>query len=240
MRHSQEIDDLNSRVRKLEALLATKNSSEIPGSAPTFRPVLCAYLDFSSRVSADFLSAKTTNETSTEIELEKAVTWIETDAFEHEPSPPGVSYNLSSQRLQMLNCFKDNIATRAKIAEGFGSFLFAFTRPRIAPSLTMNVVATLPTRIQGEALLEIFLQEILWIYHLIHAPTVTAHFNKLYNTIENGQEPDYGPLALISTIFALSAYFSSKTSGLFFKHADSMSYCHKWTLLYASSVYQPK
>ena len=186
--------------------------------------------------SADFPLAKTKNETSTDVELEKAVTWLETDAFEHEPSPPGVSYNLSLQRVQILNYFQDSFATRTKLAEGFGSFIFALTRPRIAPSLNMHVVAMLPTRTQGEALMEIFFEEILWIYHLIHVPTVRAHFNTLYTSIENNQQPDYGPLALISTIFALSAYFSSKTSGLFFKHTESMSYCHKWTLLYVAPL----
>lgn len=95
-----------------------------------------------------------------------------------------------------------------------------------------NVVAALPTRGQGEALLEFFFDEILWIYHIIHVPTVRKHFDKLYTDIESHEQPEYGPLALISTLYALTAYFSSKSSGLFFRHTESTSYCHKWTLLY--------
>jgi hypothetical protein len=138
-------------------------------------------------------------------------------------------------RLQKLTS-KGTFATRAQIAEGFGSFIFALTRPRVAPSLNMHVAATLPIRTQGEALLEFFFNEILWIYHIIHVPTVKKHFDRLYKRIENHQPPEYGPLALLSTIFALSAYFSSKSSGLFFKYSESMFYCHKWTLLYVFPI----
>lgn len=128
---------------------------------------------------------------------------------------------------------KASFTTRAKIAEGFGSFIFSLTRPRVPTSLTMqNVLAALPTRSQGDALLEFFFDEILWIYHIIHVPTVRNHFEKLYHNIENHQQPEYGQLALISTLYALAAYFSSQSSGLFFRHTESTSYCHKWTLLY--------
>lgn len=101
----------------------------------------------------------------------------------------------------------------------------------------MHIVATLPARSQGIALLEFFFDEILWIYHIIHVPTVRKHFDALYTSIENNKQPEYGPLALLSTIFALTAYFSSKSSDLFFKHTESTSYCHKWTLLYVPPIY---
>lgn len=103
----------------------------------------------------------------------------------------------------------------------------------------MHVLATLPTRNQGEALLEFFFEEVLWLYHIVHVPSVRKHFDKLYTTIENNQLPDFGALALISTIYALSAYFSSPASGLFFKHSEATTYCHKWTLLYELTLHQP-
>jgi hypothetical protein len=134
----------------------------------------------------------------------------------------------------MLNSHaKATFTSRLKIAEGFGSFIFALTRPRIPTSLDMqNVAATLPNRSQGVVLLEFFFDEILWLYHVIHVPTVRTHFDKLYTDIENNQQPEYGPLALISTLYALTAYFSSESASLSFKHSESMLYCHKWTLLY--------
>ncbi|KAG0645374.1 transcription factor [Hyphodiscus hymeniophilus] len=192
---SQQIDELKSRLRKLEHLLTEKTGSELVSPSTTLKPVPVP--------------------ASPDTELENTVTWIETDAFEHEASPPNGS-----------------LTSKLKIAENFGSFIFALTRPRIPTSLDMqNVVATLPSRSQGAVMLEFFFDEILWIYHIIHIPTVRRHFDKLYIDIENNQQPEYGPLALISTLYALTAYFSSEASNLSFKHSDSMIYCQKWTLL---------
>jgi hypothetical protein len=95
----------------------------------------------------------------------------------------------------------------------------------------MHVAGILPPRSQGETLLEYFFEEILWIYHIVHIPTVRKLHNKLYTDIENSKTPDYGHLALISTIFALSAYFASHTSGLFFGNSEATLLCHKWTIL---------
>jgi len=138
----------------------------------------------------------------------------------------------------LLNRFKsatgDTFASKTKIAEDFGSFIFALTRPRIAPSLNMHVATTLPNRTRGEALLEFFFEELLWIYHIVHVPTVRKLFDKLYADIDNSRALEYGPLALISTTFALSAYFASTSSGLFFRHTEAMSHCHKSILLYDS------
>jgi len=101
MRYSNpQIDDLNSRLRKLEALLAAKNSSELQSSAtPTAPRRLCELSSSPPRTTVDLPVAKTKHENQTDIELEKAVKWLETDALEHEPSPPGVSCIPSSWRV---------------------------------------------------------------------------------------------------------------------------------------------
>ena len=132
---------------------------------------------------------------------------------------------------------KGTFTSKMKPAEDFGSFLFALIRPRVPTSLDMqNVVTKLPTRSQGEAMLEFFFDEILWIYHIVHVPTVRRHFDKLYNDLQNQKQLEYGPLALISTLFALTAYFSSETSSLPFKHGESMAYCHRYILLYVATL----
>jgi hypothetical protein len=126
---------------------------------------------------------------------------------------------------------KDISDSDAKIAENFGSFIFALTKPRSAPSLGRNIPAILPERDQGESLLNFYLDHVNGIYYIIHVPTVKKLFNQVYASLEHNQQPDYGHLALISTIFALSAYFSSPLSGFYFKHSEAMSYCHQWTIL---------
>jgi len=123
-------------------------------------------------------------------------------------------------------------AAGTKLTESFETFIFTLAKPRISTSVDMqNIVAALPRRHEGEALLAFFFDEILWIYHLVHVPTVRRHFEKLHSDIQHNQQPEYGPLALIATIYSLVAYFSSESSGLFFKESEAMLNCHNWALL---------
>ncbi|KAG4435384.1 hypothetical protein IFR05_009127 [Cadophora sp. M221] len=198
---SQNIDELNARVRRLEELLTRKNSFDLSTSQPKSQP-------------PSTLAYTRKEEPSDDIELTKAVSWIETDAFEHTPSAA------------------DEISTLdVKVTESFGSFVFSLTRPRMAPKFKQNLATLLPTRSQGEVILEYYLEHVNWIYHVIHAPTVRERFDSLYTNIETGLKPNYAHLALISTLFALGAYFSTTTSGLYFKPPESMIYSRRWTLL---------
>jgi hypothetical protein len=76
-----------------------------------------------------------------------------------------------------------------------------------------------------------YFDEINWLYYIIHVPTVRKQFDELYMCLESNQLPNYGHLALISTIYAICAYFSSPSTDLCFKNAEGTSYCHRWTLL---------
>ncbi|CZT01692.1 uncharacterized protein RCO7_01911 [Rhynchosporium graminicola] len=151
---------------------------------------------------------------SQDIKLTKAVSWIETDAFEHTASS-----------------MNDLSALDAKITESFGSFVFSVTRPIMAPTFDHNLAVLLPTRAQGEILLDYYLDNVNWIYHVIHVPTVKVRFDAVYNSIEMSQSPNHSHLALISTIFALSAYFSTATSRMYFKHSEAMFHSRRWTIL---------
>ena len=244
---SQQLEELKSRLRKPENLLAPKNSSDLlalPSTNlslnPASVPVRRGYFPPKAFTSANFRSVDIKAQDFPDTELGKTVTWIETDAFEHEPSLSHVClrHACSDDWGNMLNPLaKATLASRTKIAEGFGSFLYALTRPSTPTSLDVhNIITALPSRSQGESLLKFFFDEILWIYHILHLPTVITYFDKLYADIETQQRPEYGPLALISTLYALTAYFSSKSSGLFFRYSESMSYCHKWTFLYVCDV----
>jgi hypothetical protein len=53
----------------------------------------------------------------------------------------------------------------------------------------------------------------------------------LYSSFEQELPLNYGHLALISTIFSLSAYYSSLSANLFSDTAEAMGYCRRWTLL---------
>ncbi|XMA13950.1 hypothetical protein WAI453_006741 [Rhynchosporium graminicola] len=194
---SQDIDELNIRVQRLEELLTAENSEVLnhQGVSPT-------------------KSSRKKESPSQDIKLTKAVSWIETDAFEHTASS-----------------MNDLSALDAKITESFGSFVFSVTRPIMAPTFDHNLAVLLPTRAQGEILLDYYLDNVNWIYHVIHVPTVKVRFDAVYNSIEMSQSPNHSHLALISTIFALSAYFSTATSRMYFKHSEAMFHSRRWTIL---------
>jgi hypothetical protein len=124
-----------------------------------------------------------------------------------------------------------NFALSAQLTDSFGSFIFSMTRPRTAPSFDHHLSAILPDRNRGLVLVEYYFEEINWLYYVIHVPTVRRQFDDLYNCLESNQLPNYGHLALISTLYAICAYYSSSSSEIFSKHTDALSCCHRWTLL---------
>ena len=101
----------------------------------------------------------------------------------------------------------------------------------MAPTFNNNLPALLPSRAQGTILLDYYFDHVNWIYHIIHKPTVRRLFDSLYTSIELGRIPDYGHLSLITTLFALSAYFCGPKSGLYFKSTEAMTHSRRWTLL---------
>lgn len=92
----------------------------------------------------------------------------------------------------------------------------------------LQILSILPTQAQGGALLEYYIQNVSWIYHIIHVPTVKAQLKSMYTALGQDRQPDYSHLAIISTIFALSAYFGYSTPDL--QDAKS-SCCTRWTSL---------
>ncbi|KAH7395559.1 fungal-specific transcription factor domain-containing protein [Cadophora sp. MPI-SDFR-AT-0126] len=201
---SQNIDDLNARVRKIEELLTKRNPLEAPPAKQQSAP----------------LPSSTKNDYPPhDIELTKAVSWVETDAFEHTPSET-----------------EDPSTLDFKVVESFGSFIFSLTRPRMAPAFNTNLPTLLPSRSQGEVLLEYYFDNVNWLYHIIHKPTVRKIFDAVYTDVERGRAPDYGHLSLIATLFALSAYFCGPNSDTCLKYSDAMNYSRRWTLLAQESL----
>ena len=116
------------------------------------------------------------------------------------------------------------------MAERFRSFIFPVSKPSTPNSLDANLIGTLPTRSQGLTLLEYFLQHINWIYHVIHIPTVKKIYENVYDELENKQQPNDRQLALILTIFALSAYYAMPSAGLYLNMKDARSLSQQWSL----------
>lgn len=137
-------------------------------------------------------------------ELSRTLSFIETDAYEHAPTTS-----------------EETLSSDAKVAESFGTFIFALTRPRDPPTFTESLPNIFPPRIEGQNLLDYYIDHVNWIYQIIHVPTVQNIFDTIYDHMEQNQLPEYGHIAIVSTIFALSAYFSSPQSKLYFPHTEA-------------------
>ncbi|KUJ10776.1 uncharacterized protein LY89DRAFT_739766 [Mollisia scopiformis] len=159
-------------------------------------------------------SAASKDEPRGDLELSKTLSFIETDAYEHAPTTS-----------------EEQLSSDAKVAESFGSFIFALTRPRSPPAFTQHLPSMLPTRIQGQILLDYYIDHVNWIYQIIHVPTVQKIFDIVYTHAEQNTVPQYGYVALIATIFALSAYFSSPQSNLYFHHSEAKRFSYRWVSL---------
>ncbi|CZR64385.1 uncharacterized protein PAC_14283 [Phialocephala subalpina] len=195
---SQNIDELNNRIKKLEELLISKSTADIHTLSVNRRQP----------------GPATKDEPRGDIELSRTLSFIETDAYEHAPTTS-----------------EETLSSDAKVAESFGTFIFALTRPRDPPAFTENLPSILPRRREGQTLLHYYIDHVNWIYQIIHVPTVQRILDTLYDRMEENQLPEYGHIAIISTIFALSAYFSSPQSNLYFPHGEAKRYSYRWVSL---------
>ncbi len=126
---------------------------------------------------------------------------------------------------------QEQFSSDAKVAESFGTFIFALTRPRSPPAFTQHLPTIFPSRSQGQILFEYYIDHVNWIYQGIHVPTVRMICDTVYTKIEQNQLPEYGHIALIATIFALSAYFSAPSSNLYFPHTEAKKFSYRWVSL---------
>ncbi|APA08873.1 hypothetical protein sscle_04g036430 [Sclerotinia sclerotiorum 1980 UF-70] len=143
-----------------------------------------------------------------DVQITNTVSWLESDAFEHRNLHASTNYDLLS--------YDDEIAQTFT-----ASFLSA---PAVSPgaSVDAQALSLLPSRKYARVLVKYFVENVVWIYHIIHIPTLESHLDKLYNDLEQNQQPQYGQLALLSAVFALSVYFQG---------AEPLSITRRWTIL---------
>ncbi|KAJ8058966.1 hypothetical protein OCU04_011950 [Sclerotinia nivalis] len=141
-------------------------------------------------------------------EITNTASWLESDAFEHRNLHASTNYDLLSYGDEITQTFT-------------ASFLSA-PATSLRGSVDAQALALLPSRKYARVLMEYFVENVIWIYHIIHIPTLESHLDKLYNDLEQNQQPQYGQLALLSAVFALSVYFQG---------VEPLSMTRRWTLL---------
>nr|A0A411PQN2.1 RecName: Full=Agnestins biosynthesis cluster transcription factor AgnL11; AltName: Full=Agnestins biosynthesis cluster protein L11 [Paecilomyces divaricatus]QBG38877.1 transcription factor [Paecilomyces divaricatus] len=142
-----------------------------------------------------------------DVEASKSMNSLEMDAFEHQPL-----HSNSEERIAQL----------------FASSFVSIIAPAIRLVIDQPTLSLLPSRKQAERLFDYFADQVVVFYYFIHVPTVRSMLDTVYTHLENKRQPQHDHLALLSTVFALSAYFGSSSSRFPFNGAEAKMLCYRW------------
>ncbi|TGO55343.1 hypothetical protein BCON_0093g00150 [Botryotinia convoluta] len=157
----------------------------------------------------DTASVVSTQETPAEdAQITNTVSWLESDAFEHRGLHESTNYNLL--------CYDD------EITQTFAASFLGTSATIVRTGVDAQSLRSLPSRKHARVLFDYFVDNIVWIYHIIHIPTLESHLNRLYDDLDQNLQPQNDHVALLSAVFALSLYFQG---------AEPLSETRHWTLL---------
>lgn len=96
---------------------------------------------------------------------------------------------------------------------------------------THEIGQALPARADAEVLFCEYVAKINWAHHIIHVPTTHRYMETIYKDLGRAERPSLSHLALVATIFAVTAHHSLGSLGLAISEADAQRSCRKWLLL---------
>ncbi|KAF7894151.1 hypothetical protein EAF00_007665 [Botryotinia globosa] len=159
--------------------------------------------------SNDTASVVSTQETPAEdTQITNTVSWLESDAFEHRGLHESTNYNLLS--------YND------ETTQTFATSFLGTSAATVQAGVDAQSLCSLPSRKRARVLFDYYVDNIVWIYHITHIPTLESHLNRLYDDLDQNLQPRNEHVALLSAVFALSVYFQG---------AELLSETRRWTLL---------
>ena len=164
---------------------------------------------------------------------------------EHQKADPEsqddieMSMRLSAVESSLFRSLSSDIQVGSPVYANEDDFAASFLT-MIGPcktNLDMNdVLRILPPSNSTSSLLENYSQQIGWIYPVIHLPTFENHAKNVYTNLESGQIPNLGHLAIVATVFALSAYYFSPSGKLPFDGHEARTNAFLWFNLARSAL----
>ncbi|TGO83059.1 hypothetical protein BPOR_0709g00050 [Botrytis porri] len=109
-----------------------------------------------------------------------------------------------------------------EITQTFAASFLGTPATTVRTGVDVQSLRSLPPRKHATVLFDYFVHNIVWIYHIIHIPTLETHLNRVYDDLDQNLQPQNDHVALLSTVFALSLYFQG---------AEPLSETRRWTLL---------
>jgi hypothetical protein len=100
-------------------------------------------------------------------------------------------------------------------------------RPITVPEITL----ALPSREDADTLFELYVTNVNWAHHVIHGPTVRSRIRRAYDALDHLESPPLPDLALMATIFVVTAYHGLNWPSLPIRDTNIKQCCHRWLLL---------
>lgn len=75
------------------------------------------------------------------------------------------------------------------------------------PLSNTELIASLPTRSDAEILVRHYFENISWMFHIIHTPTVIDQMEAIYTTFSHQQRPIFSHLAFVVCHICLQRLF---------------------------------
>jgi Fungal specific transcription factor domain len=99
-----------------------------------------------------------------------------------------------------------------------------------------QLIAILPSRKEADVLLQYYVDNVSWLFHIIHIPTVLSQKEVIYAALSRERMPNLSQLALMSAMLASSAYFWSPQFDATIKIGDASVSSHRWSSLAVAAL----
>jgi hypothetical protein len=133
------------------------------------------------------------------------------------------------------NLYEDRPSSYEDTSSRDWSNILVTNQPPPDPPLSCSdIAAILPNKIAAYHLFDHYVNNLNWIYHAVHVPTLRQQLASIYDHIETRRKPKFFHLALIATILAVTAYFKSGSSvatSTRTTREESLADSTKWGLL---------
>lgn len=130
------------------------------------------------------------------------------------------------------SCFQQDLNRFGAVPALSPGSSFPDSSPMPTISLTYSeILAALPDQGTADVLLNHYIANVSWVYHIIHSPTVRAQLQGIYTSLNACKLPNLPHLAVVATIISIGAYFKSGLAHGPSTRGEIKASCQKWAVL---------
>jgi hypothetical protein len=143
-----------------------------------------------------------------------------------------VVYTLSVitfERELKIDCHTNDIYNQNTVSGASQGSPFSEVGPSPPAHLTYSEIFNgLPDQQSASVLCNHYLENVSWVYYIIHAPTFIAQLADVYSALDASTLPDAGHLAIVATVISIGAYFKAGLALGSLTRDEVKANCNKW------------